>query len=252
MLTMTIPRRFRGPPNSGNGGYVCGRLARNIPGAAQVALRAPPPLETDLDVVEAAPGQWELRHGATLVASGRATSLVLPRVERASFEEAAAAAKRTHVKPHEHLLPMCFVCGPERAAGDGLRLSAGPLAAGTSANPSTFAVPWLPDPTLAADDGLVAAEFVWSALDCPTGYVFFLDYETGGYKPLPILLGTLSARVDGRPRLGERCVVTAWEVAREGRRLTADAALFGEQGNLLAVARAVWVIVNRDVQLGKT
>lgn len=24
MSTMTIPRRFRGPPNSGNGGYVCG------------------------------------------------------------------------------------------------------------------------------------------------------------------------------------------------------------------------------------
>ena len=30
MQTMTIPRRFRGPPNSGNGGYVCGMLARQI------------------------------------------------------------------------------------------------------------------------------------------------------------------------------------------------------------------------------
>jgi len=27
MQTITIPRRFRGPPNSGNGGYVCGLLA---------------------------------------------------------------------------------------------------------------------------------------------------------------------------------------------------------------------------------
>ena len=43
MLTMTIPRRFCGPPNSGNGGYVCGTLARCIPGAAEVTLRAPPP-----------------------------------------------------------------------------------------------------------------------------------------------------------------------------------------------------------------
>ena len=41
MLTMTIPHRFRGPPNSGNGGYVCGMLARNIAGAAEVTLRAP-------------------------------------------------------------------------------------------------------------------------------------------------------------------------------------------------------------------
>lgn len=251
MLTMTIPRRFRGPPNSGNGGYVCGLLARNIPGAAQVALRAPPPLDTDLDVVEAAPGQWELRHGATLVATGRATALDPSRVERASFEEAVAAEKRTPVRPHEHLLPTCFVCGPQRAPGDGLRLSAGPLAPGASASPSTFAVPWVPDPTLAAGDGRVAPEFVWAALDCPTGYVFFLDYGTGGFKALPILLGTLSARIDGRPRPGERCVITSWEVAREGRRLTADAAFFGEQGNLLAVARAVWVTVNRDVLLGK-
>ena len=52
METMTIPRRFRGPPNSGNGGYVCGMLGRQIAGAAEVTLRAPPPLETKLDLVE--------------------------------------------------------------------------------------------------------------------------------------------------------------------------------------------------------
>jgi hypothetical protein len=40
MQTMTIARRFRGPPNSGNGGYVCGMLARHIAGAAEVTLRA--------------------------------------------------------------------------------------------------------------------------------------------------------------------------------------------------------------------
>jgi hypothetical protein len=32
MQTMTIARCFRGPPNSGNGGYVCGMLARHITG----------------------------------------------------------------------------------------------------------------------------------------------------------------------------------------------------------------------------
>ena len=61
MQTMTIPRRFRGPPNSGNGGYVCGMLARQIAGAAEVTLRAPPPLETELDLVEVGTGVWELR-----------------------------------------------------------------------------------------------------------------------------------------------------------------------------------------------
>jgi len=71
METMTIPRRFRGPPNSGNGGYVCGMLARHITGAAEVALRAPPPLETGLSVVEVGVGLWELRQGTATIAIGR-------------------------------------------------------------------------------------------------------------------------------------------------------------------------------------
>jgi hypothetical protein len=88
---------------------------------------------------------------------------------------------------------------------------------------------------------------VWSALDCPTGYGCQYDLETGGFNTLPILLGQLSVRVDGRPRPGE-CAVKA---GSEGRRLIAEAALFGEEENLLAVGRAVWIIVDRQV-LGKT
>lgn len=45
--------------------------------------------------------------------------------------------------------------------------------------------------------------------------------------------------------------MTAWEAGRDGRKLTADAALFGEQGNVLAVARALWITVDRQVQLGQ-
>jgi hypothetical protein len=82
-----------------------------------------------------------------------------------------------------------------------------------------FAAPWTPDPSLVAADGLVAPEFVWSALDCPTGYVVQHDPETGGFNILPILLGRLSVRIDGRPRPGEQCVVTSWKTGSEGRRL---------------------------------
>ena len=250
METMTIPRRFRGPPNSGNGGYVCGVLARQIAGAAEVTLRAPPPLETKLDLVEVGTESWELRQGTALIAIGRAVTLDLGRLERATYAEALEAKTRTPIKPHEHLLPMCFVCGPDRAPGDGLRLFAGPLIR-RHAN-AAFAVPWIPDASLAAADGLVASEFVWSALDCPTGYVAQCDPETGNYEVLPILLGRLSVRIDGRPRPGERCVVTSWKTGSEGRRLVAEAALFGEKENLLAVGRAIWVVVDRHVQLGKT
>jgi hypothetical protein len=99
---------------------------------------------------------------------------------------------------------------------------------------------------------LVAPEFVWSALDCPTGYVSQHDSETGNFNVLPILLGRLSVRIEGRPRPGERCVVTSWKTGCEGRRLIAEAALFGEEEELLAVGRAIWIVVDRQVQLGKT
>jgi hypothetical protein len=96
-----------------------------------------------------------------------------------------------------------------------------------------------------------APEFVWSALDCRTGYVCDYDRETGRPIGAPILLGRLSARIDSRPHPGERCVVTSWQTARDGQRLTAEAALFGEAGNLLAIGRATWTTVDRSVQLGK-
>ena len=251
MQTMTIPRRFCGPPNSGNGGYVCGLLARHIEGGAEVTLRAPPPLETALDVVESEPGKWELRQGAAVVATGRPVPIDLGRLERASFDEAVAAERRTPIAPHQHLLPMCFVCGPDRAAGDGLRLFAGPLARTAGDGTPVFAVPWTPYPGLAGSDGLVAPEFLWSALDCPSGYTVAYDPQTGTGDGAVILLGRLSVRIDARPRPGERCVVTAWETGRVGRRRTAETALFSETGDVLAVGRAVWVTVDRDVQLGK-
>ena len=117
MTSIIIDKRYCGPPNSGNGGYVCGRLARHIPGGAEVTLRIPPPLEKRLDVVATNDESWELRDGAAVVATGRPARVELVRLEKASFDEARAAELLTPIKPHEHLLPTCFVCGPGKGAG---------------------------------------------------------------------------------------------------------------------------------------
>ncbi|MGY4334293.1 hypothetical protein ACVWWG_008710 [Bradyrhizobium sp. LB7.2] len=117
MTPIIIDKRYCGPPNSGNGGYVCGRLARHIPGGAEVTLRAPPPLEKPLDAIATDDGTWELRDGGNIVATGRAANVELARLEKASFEEACAAELLTPVKPHEHPLPTCFVCGPAKGEG---------------------------------------------------------------------------------------------------------------------------------------
>jgi hypothetical protein len=251
MTSIMINRRYCGPPNSGNGGYVCGRLARYIGGGAEVTLRAPPPLDRQLDIVAVDEGQFELRDGATVVATGRTASVELAHLEKASFEEARAGELATPIKPHEHPLPTCFVCGPARTHGDGLRIFAGPLVRHSSKGSPALAATWIPDATLAAEDGLVAPEFLWSALDCPTGYASSYNRENGGFDPTPILLGRMSARIEMRPRPGERCVITAWEAGRDGRKRVAEAAAYGEAGTLLAVARATWIAVDRQVQLGR-
>lgn len=215
MTEIIIDKRFCGPPHSGNGGYVCGRLAQHIPGGAEVTLRAPPPLDTPLAPIATADGTWELRDGAKVVATGRAAGVELARLETASFAEASAAELLTPVKPHEHPLPTCFVCGPARAKGDGLRIFVGPL--GRRSQTPVLAASWIPDPNLAAEDGLVAPEFLWSALDCPTGFACNCDPQSNA--------------VDGRKR-------------------TAEAALHDEAGKLLAVAKTTWIAVGREVQLG--
>ncbi len=89
MTSIIIDRRYCGPPNSGNGD-VCGRLARHIPGGAEVTLRIPPPLEKPLDVVATDDGSWELRDGAAVVATGRPARVELSRLEKAGFDEACA------------------------------------------------------------------------------------------------------------------------------------------------------------------
>lgn len=249
MTEIIIDKRYCGPPNSGNGGYVCGRLARHIPGGAEVTLRAPPPLNTPLDAITTDDGICELRDGAKVVATGRAASIELARVETASFEEARAAELLSLFEPREHPLPTCFVCGPARAKGDGLRIFAGAL--GRHVQTPVLAASWIPDSNLAAEDGPIAPEFLWSALDCPTGFACNYDQQSGTFDKTPLLLGRMSARIEARPHPGEPCIITAWPTGRDGRKRTAEAAVHDEAGRLLAVARTTWIAVEREVQLGR-
>ncbi len=251
MPSITIDKRFCGPPNSGNGGYVCGLLANHIGASAEITLRAPPPLQQRLDIVERDRGALELRGGETILATGRPARIEVSGIPTASYAEAEDAVRRTPFDANNHTFPTCFVCGPARAPGDGLCIFAGPLSARTDQKTGAFAATWVPDANLTGDDGGVAAEFVWAALDCPTGYAGLgaLHSERNGDQT--ILLGRMSARIDARPKPGEPCVVVAWPTGREGRKLFAGSALLQANGEVLAVAQATWLLIDRQAQTGQ-
>ena len=53
-ISVHIERRFNGPPDSAHGGVACGVFAGAVDSRqATVRLTAPPPLDTDFDVVDA-------------------------------------------------------------------------------------------------------------------------------------------------------------------------------------------------------
>ena len=68
MTTLTIASRYKGPPESGNGGYVCGLIATSLQVDIRVRLVAPPPLETPLELAPDGEGQWVLSSAAGPVA----------------------------------------------------------------------------------------------------------------------------------------------------------------------------------------
>jgi hypothetical protein len=249
MKSVVIEQRFCGPPKSANGGYVCGLLAAHIDGDAEITLRAPPPLGLQLDIATNEHGV-ELRHGETLLATARSVAIAMPDIPLVDFGEAEDAARRSPDDDSRHPLPMCFVCGPARADGDGLRINPGPMPARAGRTPGTLAAPWVPDPNLAATDGAVAGEFVWAALDCPSGFAGVRAQHLGMTGTEPILLGRMSGRIARRPRPLDRCMLVAWPTGRDGRKLFANSALLTSDGQLLAVAQATWLVVERQVQLG--
>jgi hypothetical protein len=220
-MTITIEGRYNGPPGSGNGGYTCGVVAALVGDSAEVTLRMPPPLDRPLRV-ERTDGRVQVYDGDALVAEAVPADVELEPPESVSFEEAERAAEG-YEGFVEHAFPTCFVCGPARAEGDGLRIFAGRVDGG-----DLVAAPWTPHES--------RTELVWASLDCPGA--FAAGYDGRG----EMLLGRLAARIDRLPEVGERCVVVGWPLGEDGRKRYAGTALFTADGELLARARATWIV----------
>ena len=224
---MIVPGRYNGPADSGNGGYTCGLVAALLGGVAEVTLRLPPPLDRELAVLRD-DGHLEIRDGEALVAEAEPAELDLDPPAPPSYADAERLAAAQPADP-DHPFPGCFVCGPAR--DDGLGLRPAPLGDGR------VVATWTPRE--------VAPELIWASLDCPGAFAGDPQQARG-----LSVLGRLTAHVEALPRPGDELVVVGWPLpGGEGRRFLAGTALFrGDEA--LAWARAVWFVVGDEARDG--
>ncbi|MEU1398639.1 hypothetical protein ABZ403_21585 [Micromonospora zamorensis] len=213
---MRIESRYNGPPGSGNGGWSAGVFATEAGGnePVEVTLRRPPPLETELTLVDGAVRD----PSGELVAEVRPAGVVDAVVPPVDLATAVAAAAHFPGLV-EHPFPGCYVCGPQRA--DGLRIFPGRLPDGRTAAP--FRAP-----------EQVSEATVWAALDCPGGWAVLAPGR-------PYLLGRIAAVVTAPPGPGDECVVTGELLGVDGRKALVRTSLYGPGGALLGAARATWI-----------
>jgi len=225
---LIVPRRYCGPPSSGNGGYTAGALAGLVDGSTvSVSLLAPPPLDTQMSV-EVVDGTTVAGVDGAPVARAEAAAIDQAAVEPVPATE-ARAAERAFVGLAAHPFPTCFVCGPDRP--DGLRIFPGPV--DDQDGLTRLAATWTPDDSVAD----VLSPVTWAALDCIGGWA-------GGLADRTMVLARMTAQVDVLPRIGEEHVVVGLDRRTEGRKTFTAAALYDPDGRLLGRAEHLWVAVD--------
>ncbi|HEX2174602.1 MAG TPA: hypothetical protein VHG70_01720 [Nocardioidaceae bacterium] len=234
--TVTIARRFCGPPGCGNGGYTAGSLATVLlhdrdASAVDVMLRRPPPLDTAMEVRRTG-DTAALSHDGHVVAEARAAELTSGPVDGVSLAE-AREAESAYPGLVRHPFPTCFTCGPQREPGDALRLSPGRIAGARTA------CTWTPDAWLAsaAEPSYVRREFVWASLDCPGGW-------TTDIEGRPMVLGRITAEIDAPAEVGERHVIMGRLLREDGRKAFTATTLYDSDGRVVARAEHVWITVD--------
>jgi len=231
--TLSVPAQFRGPPNSVNGGYACGVMARLIERPATALLRAPMPLDTPMALIQDDAGVRIESQAGELIGEARpAAGAVLPTPPASPGLAAAQAAARGFPGLTRTFHPICFGCGDQLAEGFGLRVFVGQV---PGAPEGVVAGPWTPNPAFADAGGLARTEVVWAALDCPGSVAWVVSGAGGG------LLGTMTCEILRRPAASEPCVIVAWPLERSGRKLISGTALYDAEGRLLARSHQIWI-----------
>lgn len=236
-----IDGRFQGPTGIGQGGWTSHRFASAVGVPLDVSIRAPIPLDTELDVVRDDGDQWRL---TTRSESGEPGQTIMLGSPRTSIDiatppvaiDAAAAARRgfAHLDG-DHSVPNCFSCGTQP---DSMRVHSAPLGDGTDRYATDWTIPLWADTPDGVDEGVV-----WAALDCAAAW-----YVAGSRGQRVAYTVQYAVEVLGRFVAGETYALVAWpgdgDAEWDGRKRHAASAAFDSDGTCLAKSTSFWVSVD--------
>ncbi|RSS54570.1 hypothetical protein EF918_34855 [Streptomyces sp. WAC06614] len=237
-----MPAHLQGYPGVAFGGYVAGVLAGQAAAEhVRVDFRRPAPTELPLRLAGTPDGGCALTADETLLAVAvpvGSTGAVAGLPEAPSWAEAEAAAEACRAAPPDGQTD-CFGCGLDRTPATGLRQHCGPVP-----GRELVATAWVPGAELAARDGLLPPELLWGALDCPGNAAGrLLDG-----RPAGAVTASLRAAVLRPVRAGERLVSYSWLLSSAERKYTVGTAVADADGELRAMAEALWVVPRSAVQ----
>lgn len=176
-----------------------------------------------------------LLHGDEVIAEASAATLDLnvPPVPASQLIDEAAA--RYSGFDH-HIFDTCFVCGPKRKPGEGLRIFTGPLKEG-----GMVAAPWKTYEALSRDGKVVDPIYLCAALDCP-------GYFAGPDTRALALLGEMTLHISAPLKLDEPASVLAWPISVHGRKYVAGSAVIGKDGEIKASALSTWIFLKDNAE----
>lgn len=235
--SLTIDSNHNGPPGSGHGGVVVGKMAEFIgSGPAEVRLLAPPPLETPLSARPADRGDStgfivsssdaDIASVTTLESEVRVDGF--SPVEHAEVE-ATAAQYLARVRDDGHAFPTCFGCGHERG-DDALRQFTGVASDGNTL--AQFAI---------AGDGRLPDWLTIAGLDCPSGWTVSILAD-----PIPeaVVLASMQCQVHEPTVAGVDYQVRGRLLSSDGRKHLTEVAMLDPDGRAVASAKTLWIEVD--------
>jgi hypothetical protein len=236
--TLVVPDHIWGFPGVAHGGYVAGLVAERAgTDRLRMDFRKPVPVGTPIRPLRTDQG-WELLGEAGVLATARVGESPLALPEPPSWAEATAGTEqRWATERAGNRGPDCYVCSVDRPVGKGMQ-----VALGLMADRPLVAAAWVPDRGLAGPDGRLPNELIFAVADCPGGWA------CRGFAGAP-LTATVTAYLDTeirRPVLAaERYVVFGWSISAEGRKYLTGSAITTPEGEVCALAEALWLDVSR-------